>query len=89
MNVQFLLLKVTSEGVEELDNEYTVDYQFTALRGEQVIKGNFYLKDNIHDTTFTLDVKRLVVVYAATVCHICGELPAKKKGRKTVYKLPS
>ena len=78
MNVQFLLLKVTSEGVEELDDEYTDDYQFTALRGEQVIKGNFYLKDNIHDTTFTLDVKRLVVVYAATVCHICGELPAKK-----------
>ena len=59
------------------------------IRGEQVIKGNCYLKDNIHDMTFTLDVKRLVVAYAATVCNICGELPAKKKGRKTVYKLPS
>jgi len=58
------------------------------LRGEQVTKGNFYLRDNIHDMTFTLNEKRMAVMYAATVRHICGELPAKKKGRKTIYKLP-
>ena len=84
----FFLLKVTSEGVKELDSDYTDDYNFTALKGQQVLKGNFYLRDNIHDMTFTLDEKRTAVVYAATVRHICRELPGKKKGRKTIYKLP-
>jgi len=84
----FYLVKVTSEGVEELASNFTDDYHCTALRGEQVIKGNFYLRDNIHNMTFTLDEKCTAVVYAATVHHICGELPAKKKGRKTIYKLP-
>lgn len=84
----FFLLKVTSEGVKELDSDYTDDYNFTALKGRQVLKGNFYLRDNIHDMTFTLDEKRTAVVYAATVRHICRELPGKKKGRKTIYKLP-
>ena len=51
----FYLLKLTSEGVEELDENYTDDYEFTALRGTQVLKGQFYLQDNIHDMTFTLD----------------------------------
>lgn len=82
------LLKVTSKGVEELESDYIDDCKCTALRGEEVIKGNFYLRDNIHDMTFTFNVKRTAVVYAATDCHICGELPAKKKGRKTIYKLP-
>lgn len=84
----FYLLKVTSEGVEELESNFTDDYQVTALRGEQVLKGNFYLRDNIHDMTFTLDTKHTAVVYAATVRHICGELTVKKKGRKMIHKLP-
>ena len=84
----FYLLKVTSKGIEELESDYIDDYQSTALRGEEVIKGNYYLSDNIHHMTFTLDVKRTAVVYVATDCHICGELPAKKKGRKTILKLP-
>ena len=82
------LLKVISEGVEELESDYIDDYKCTALKGEEVIKGNFYPRDNIHDMTFTFNVKRTAVVYAATDRHICGELPAKKKGRKTIYKLP-
>ena len=84
----FYLLKVTSEGVEELESDYTDDHQCTAFRGEKVLKGNFYLRDNIHDMTFTLDIKRRAVVYAATVRHLCAELPTRKRGRKTIYKLP-
>ena len=84
----FYLLKVTSEGVEELEDNFTVDYECTAFRGLQVLKGNFYLRDNIHDMTFTLNEKRTAVVYAATVRHICCELPAKRRGRKKIYKLP-
>ena len=78
----FFPLKVTSEGVEQLDDNFTYDHQFTALRGQQILKGNFYLRDNIYDMTFTVDVQLTAVVYAATVRHICGELPAKKKGKK-------
>ena len=84
----FFCLKVTSEGVEELDSNYMDDHNFTAMRGQQVLKGNFYLRHNIHDMTFMLDKEHTAAVYAATVHHICGELQGKKKGRKTIYKLP-
>ena len=84
----FYLLKLTSEGVEELDENYTDDYEFTALRGTRGLKGHFYLRDYIHDMTFTLDENRTAVVYASTVRQICGEIPCKKRGRKYIYKLP-
>ena len=74
--------------MEELDDNYTDDYEFTALRGTQALKGHFYLRDNIHDMTFTLDENRTAVVYASTVRQICGDIPRKKKGRKYIYKLP-
>ena len=75
-------------GVEELDENYTDDYEFTALRGTRGLKGRFYLRDNIHDMTFTLDENRTAVVYASTVRQICGDIPCKKRGRKYIYKLP-
>ena len=84
----FYLLKLTSEGVEELDENYTDDYEFTALRGTQVLKGHFYLGDNIHDMTFTPDENRTAVVYTSTVRQICGDIPCKKRGQKYIYKLP-
>ena len=34
----FYLLKLTSEGVEELDENYTDDYEFTALKGDTSVK---------------------------------------------------
>ena len=74
----FSLLKLTSEGVEELDENYTDNYEFTALRGTQVLKGHFYLRDNIHDMTFALDENRTAVVYAFTVRQICGDIPCRK-----------
>ena len=67
-------------GVEELDENYTDNYEFTALRGTQVLKGHFYLRDNIHDMTFALDENRTAVVYASTVRQICGDIPCKKRG---------
>ena len=84
----FYLLKLTSEGVEELDENYTDDYEFTALTGTQALKGHFYLRDNIRDMTFTLKENRTAVVYASTVRQICGDIPCKKRGRKYIYKLP-
>ena len=34
----FYLLKLTSEGVEELDENYRDDYEFTALKGDTSVK---------------------------------------------------
>ena len=83
------LLKVTSDGVEELDSDVTDDYQCHYQQGDRVLKGHFFIRENIHDTTFTIDLKRTAIVYAGTVRHICGELPVRKRRRKFIYKVPS
>lgn len=84
----FYLLKVTSDGVEELDSDVTDDYQCQYQQGDRVLKGHFFIRENIHDMTITIDLKRTAIVYAGTVRHICGELPVRKRGRKFIYKLP-
>lgn len=43
-----------------------------------MLKGHFYLRDNIHDMTYTLDTKRVAAVFPATVRHICSDLTVKK-----------
>ena len=78
----FYLLKLTSEGVEELDENYTDDYEFTALRGTRGLKGHFYLQDNIHDMTFTLDENRTAVVYASHCEADMQWYPMQEKGAK-------
>ena len=83
----FYLLKIISAGVEEQDSDMTDDYQCHYQQGDRVLRGQFYLRENIH-MTFTVDEKHTAIVYAATVRHICGELPVKKRGRKFIYKLP-
>ena len=84
----FYLLKVTSEGVEELEEPLTDDYSSHYPRGSAVLKGHFFLRENFADMTYTLDTKRQAAVYATTVRHICSELSVKKRGRnKLIYKL--
>lgn len=84
----FYLLKVTSEGVEELEEPLTDDYSCHYPSGSAVLKGHFFLRENITDMTYTLDINRLAVVYAATVRHICSELSVKKRRQtKPIYKL--
>ena len=54
----FYLLKVTSDGVQELDDDFTDDYASHYYKGSEVLKGHFYLHDNIHDTKRVAAVKR-------------------------------
>ena len=84
----FYLLKVTSHGVEELSEGFTDDYLCHYCEGSEVWKGHFYLHDNIHDMTYTLDTKRVAAVFAATVRHICSDLTVKRHKKKPIYKLP-
>ena len=53
----FYLLKVTSDGVEELTANETDGYGKLFSECHRVLQGLFYLRDNIHDMTFTLDTK--------------------------------
>ena len=77
----FYLLKVTSNGVEELEEPMTDDYSCRYPSGSAVLKGHFFLRENLQDMTYTLDTKRLAVVYAGTVGAICTDLSVKKKNR--------
>ena len=61
----FYLLKVTSDGVEELEEQLTDDYSCHYPSGSAVLKGHFFLRENLQDMTYTLDTKRLAVVIAA------------------------
>lgn len=84
----FYLLKVTSNGVEELEHPTTDDYSSHYQTGSAVLKGHFFLRENIHDMTYTLDTKGVAIVYAATARHILSDLAIKKKTqKKTIYKL--
>ena len=83
----FYLLRVSSDGVEELDETIIDDYGSQYYAGHQVLRGHFYLRENIHDMTFSLDTTRMAIVYAATVRHICGDLKQKGKKKKPIYKL--
>ena len=38
--------------------------------------------------TFAIDNTQKAFVHAATVCPICGDLPVRKRGQKSIYKLP-
>ena len=80
-------MNVTSDGVEQLSENFTDDYQCHYYQGSEILKGHFYLRDNIHDMTYTLDKKKVAAVFAATVRHICSNLAVKKRNKKSIYKL--
>ena len=53
--------------------------------GSQVLKGHFFLRDNLIDMTFKLDLQRVAIVYPGTVRYVCSELRRKGRGRNTVF----
>ena len=84
----FYLLKVTSDGVEELEEPLTDGYSCHYPGGSAVLKGHFFLRENLQDMTYTLDIKRLAIVDAGTVQAVCTDLSVKKKNRNNpIYKL--
>ena len=83
----FYLLQVTSDGIVELHSNVTDDYQCHYYR-DRLLKGHFYIREKIHDMTFAIDNTQKAFVHAATVCPICGDLPVRKRGQKSIYKLP-
>jgi len=84
----YYLLKVTSDGVEELAEDVTDDYGCIYNTGQEVLKGHFFLRDNLIDMTYKLDESKVAIVYAGTVRHICSDLHIVKRGRKPVFRVP-
>lgn len=81
----YYLMKVTSDGVVELDEPTTDDYGCTFPRGFLGLEGYSFVRDNIIDMTYKLDKSKTAFVLAGTVRHICGEL---QKCRNNIYKVP-
>lgn len=52
------LLKVTTDGVVVLTKDETDDYGSHFQAGNAVVKGNFYLRLNLIDMTFKLNIKK-------------------------------
>lgn len=48
-------MKVTSDGVVELDESTTGDYGCTFPRGSLGLKGYFFIRENIIEMTYKLD----------------------------------
>lgn len=84
----YYLLKVNSDGVEELTEAVTDDYGSIYTTGQEVLRGHFFLRDNLIDMTYKLDERKVAIVYAATVRHICFDLDVVKRGRKSVFRVP-
>ena len=81
----YYLMKVTSDGVVELDVATTDDYGCTFPRGSLGLKGYFFIRENIIDMTYKLDKKKTAFVLAGTVRHVCGDL---HKRRNNIYRVP-
>ena len=79
----YYLFKVSSDGAMTLNEPVVDDYNSAYEKGSLVLKGNFFLRDNLIDMTYKLDNKS-AVVYAKTVRAICGDLKQKKK-RKNLF----
>ena len=78
------LLKVTSDGLIELDKAITDDSGCTFPRGSAGLRGNFFIRENVIDITYKLDRKQFAFLPTGTVQHVCGEL---KRKRNNIYSL--
>lgn len=84
----YYLLRVKSNGVEELADNTADDYGSIYTVGQEVLRGHFFLRDNLIDMTYKLDERKVAIVHAATVRHICSDLHVVMRGRKSVFKVP-
>ena len=84
----YYLLNVTTDGVVVLTRDETDDYGSFFQAGNAVEKGNFFLRNNLIDTTFKLDIKKTTIVYPGTVRYVCSELKKKGRRRNEVYQVP-
>ena len=84
----YYLLKVTSSGIISLKENFEDTYGGSYLKGQTVLLGNFFLRENIIDRTYKVDDK-VAGVFPGTVRYICGPLvPMRKKGPRPTFQVP-
>lgn len=83
----YYLMRVISDGLVTLSTEETDDYGCQFQAGNTVLKGHFFLRHNLIDMIYKLDVKKKVMVYPGTVRYMCSELKKKGKGCNEVYQV--
>ena len=84
----YYLLKVTSSGIIFLKENFKDTYGGSYLKGQTVLLGNFFLRENIIDRTYKVDDK-VAGVFPGTVRYICGPLvPKRKKGPRPTFQVP-
>lgn len=73
----YYLLKVTSSGIISLQENFEDPYSGSIYsKGQAVLLGNLFLRENIIDCTYKLDDK-VAGVFPGTVRYICGPLVSK------------
>lgn len=80
---QYYLLKVTSNGLEALEEATTDDYGCTFPRGSAGLRGNFFIKDNIIDTTYKLAKKKCICS-----CRHCATCAWRIKEKEKQHLVP-
>ena len=90
-NYDYYLLKLTSHQIEELNTVETDDYGTTFAAGCKILLGNFFVRENLSDMTYKLELKKMAIVHVRTVRCICFDMEVIKKKRsknaKDVYKV--
>ncbi len=83
----YYLLKVNSNGENELTDNTTHDYSSVYTAGHEVLRGHFFLQDNLIDMTHKIVERKVPIVQAVTARNILF-YPCSKEGRKSVFKVP-
>ena len=69
----------------------TDDYGCEHPPHTKILRGHFFLRENVIDMTYRLDEQKVCIVGENAVRYICGELQQIKRGRgrrvKIIYKL--
>ena len=63
----YYLLKVISNGIETLEHDTVDDYGSSFVEGQNIVRGHFFLRENLIDMTYKLDIKRRAIVLWATI----------------------
>lgn len=82
---EYYLLKVTSDGITELEEDVTDDYGSSFQKNTPVLKGHFFVRENLIDMTYRIEERKRAHVLPGTVRHICGDLKRKRRG---IFQVP-
>ena len=84
----YYLLKVTSDGAVQLDDDTEDAFGNCFLRNTFVFKGYFFEVANRLDNIYKLNEKHLAMCHVETVRYIASEMESFKKGRKNLFRIP-